>query len=229
MTVRRQYMDRFSHNWLIKKLHDAHLHQNLRLLQGTVVDLGCGTRPYEAAILTRANCYWGIDWQATLHGLRADIAADLNKPLPIADEVADCVVTFQVIEHLAEPGVMLGEAHRILRKGGLLMLSAPFQWWVHEAPWDYQRFTRHGLEYQLRKAGFADSNIIPISGFWSMWILKLNYQLARLVRGSRILRLLIRALLVPFWWLGQTLAPLVDRMWSEDRETAGYFVIAYKP
>jgi hypothetical protein len=116
-----------------------------------------------------------------------------------------------------------------MREGGQLTLSVPFQWWVHEAPWDYQRFTRYGLYYHLDKAGFSNIVITPTTGFWSMWILKFNYQTARLIRGPRALRLLIRALLVPMWWLNQTLAPALDRIWPEDRETAGYFVTARKP
>lgn len=220
---------RLSHNWLVMKLHNDLVRQHLACLHGTVIDLGCGTRPYEEDILTHADRYIGIDWSNTLHCLRADVAADLNKPLPVQDETADCIVNFQVIEHLAEPAIMLNEACRILRRDGILMLSAPFQWWVHEAPWDYQRFTRYGLNYQLEKAGFSDIRITPISGFWSMWLLKLNYQTVRLIRGPKALRLTARILLTPFWWLAQVLAPMLDRYWQEENETQGYFAMARKP
>ena len=218
-----------SHNWLIKRSLNRIVRQHIDSLRGVVVDLGCGIRPYESDILTRAERYIGLDWNNTLHGLQADIVADLNRPLPLRNEVADCITTFEVIEHLAEPGIMLSEAFRILRCGGRLLLSAPFQWWVHEAPWDYQRFTRYGLEYQLKKAGFTNIQITPTSGFWAMWVLKLNYQLTRLIRGPRLQRFVIRAFLIPIWWLGQVLAPLMDQYWHEENETAGYFVAADKP
>jgi SAM-dependent methyltransferase len=220
--------NRLTHNWLIKKLVNDKIRANLHELRGTVVDLGCGTRPYEADVLSRAQRYVGLDWQNTLHGLRADVAADVSRPLPLRDGAADAVTAFEVLEHLAEPGAMLAEAHRVLRPGGVLLLSVPFQWWVHEEPWDFYRFTRFGLAHLLKKAGFAEPRIEPTSGFWAMWVLKLNYQTARLVRGPRPLRWIIRALLVPFWWLGQVLAPLLDRAWREERETAGYFVVARK-
>lgn len=219
----------FAHNWLIKRCVNTKLRSHLPYLHGLTIDLGCGTRPYETDILGFAKKYIGVDWINTLHGLQVDVIADLNKLLPFNDEVADCVVTFEVLEHLAEPGVMLLEACRILRKGGVLLLSIPFQWWIHEAPWDYQRFTRYGLEYQLRKAGFEDIYIEATTGFWSMWVLKLNYQLARLVRGPYLIRNTIRYCLIPFWWLGQTTAPWVDKIWNEDKETAGYFLMARKP
>lgn len=204
-----------SHNWLIKKAVNNKVRARLPELSGRVIDLGCGVRPFEKDILEHADEYVGVDWGNTLHGLKADIVADLNRPLPIADETASHVVSFEVLEHLSEPQVTL---------------SVPFQWWVHEAPWDYYRYTCHGLEYMLRKAGFTDVVVSPTTGFWSMWLLKFNYQTLRLARrGPRPVRLVMRTLLIPFWWLNQHLAQAIDRFWPEESETAGYFVTATKP
>ena len=220
---------RISHNWLIKKVVNDRVRGRLSDMCGTVVDLGCGTAPFRDDILKHAEEYIGVDWGNCIHASRPDVVADLNQPIPISDATADHVVSFEVIEHLAEPASMLKEAARILRPGGLLTLSAPFQWWEHEGPWDYQRFTRYGLTYQLEKAGFVDIEVRNTTGFWSMWLLKLNYQLARLIRGPRWFRRLERALLVPIWWINQVSGQIADKIWREERETAGYFVIARKP
>ncbi len=220
---------RISHNWLIKKAVNDQVRARLPEISGRVLDFGCGVRPFEQDILQHASEYIGVDWGHTLHGLRADIVADLNHPLPIVADFADHIVSFEVLEHLSEPQVMLAEAFRILRSGGHLTLSVPFQWWVHESPWDYFRYTRHGLEYMLEKAGFKNILVKPTTGFWSMWLLKLNYQTARLIRGSRLVRILLRSALIPFWWTNQHFAQMVDRWWPEERETAGYFVTAAKP
>lgn len=220
---------RSTHNWLAKKSVNDKVGDALVHFSGMVIDLGCGTRPFEGDILCHASEYIGIDWGNTLHGTHADVIADLNCPLPIGDAVANHVVSFEVIEHLAEPGIMLREAARILKKGGTLALSVPFQWWIHEAPWDYQRYTQYGLDYQLRKAGFTEVQIEPTTGFWSMWVLKLNYQLQRMIRGPRLVRMALKTLLVPIWWLNQSIAPWLDRAWPETRETAGYFATATKP
>jgi len=104
--------------------------------------------------------YIGVDWAGSSHEALADIVADLNKPLPIESCVADIVVSLSVLEHLCEPQTMLNEAYRILKKGGVMIIHVPWQWWVHEAPHDYYRYTPYGLTYMLKKAGFDKINIL---------------------------------------------------------------------
>ncbi len=216
-------------NWLGIKLNNEELRRRLgNVIRGVVYDLGCGTRPYEKEILAVADRYIGVDWPNTVHGLHADIVANLNKPLPIDNNVADSVILLQVLEHLCEPRVVLSEAFRILKRGGSIYVTVPFQWWVHEAPHDYFRYTRHGLEHLLSQAGFVDVVVTPSTGFWTMWFLKFNYQTARYVRGPRPIRIFARLLLIPLWFAGQVVAPFLDRVDFNDTETAGYYATARK-
>ena len=220
--------DRLSHNWLIKKLVNDKVRSHLGRLGGVVVDLGCGSRPYEQDILQHASLYVGLDWAGSMHGIHADVLANLSEPLPIGTSKADAVTCFEVMEHLPDPAHLLVEISRILAPGGTLLLSVPFQWWVHEEPHDYYRFTSHGLRHLLRRAGLDELSIEPTSGFWSMWVLKLNYQLARPTHRKAAGTRVLRWALIPFWWTGQSIALMLDRIWKEQRETAGYFVVARK-
>lgn len=212
-----------SHNWLAYKTNNQVVANNLYRMTGRVVDLGCGTAPYRDEILTFASEYIGVDWDNSLHDQsRVDVKCDIRGPFPFRDGFADSVVSFQVMEHLPEPGAFLAECMRILRSGGLLFLTVPFQWQVHEPPCDYYRYTRYGLMHLLQKAGFAQIEITEYTGFWQMWLLKLNYHTARYRRCLQLL-------LTPLWWLNQTLAPILDRMAPHPEETVGYTVIARKP
>jgi SAM-dependent methyltransferase len=226
-------MRRFSYfdpNWLIFKRGNARLQTHFEKMHGVVYDLGCGTRPYEKMILEKADRYVGVDWSNTLHGLQADIVADLCQPLPLESDIADFVVSFQVMEHLCEPQIMLNESFRILRSGGKILLTVPFQWWIHEAPWDFYRYTRYGLEYMFRKAGFVDIEIKETSGFWVMWVLKFNYQSTRYIRrGPMFFRMLARGFLTPIWLAGQLVAPWLDKVDFNPYEASGYIVTASKP
>ena len=129
--------------------------------------------------------------------------ADLNVGVHLPDCLADNVISFSVIEHLYRPERMLAEAYRILKPGGWLYMQVPFQWAVHEAPYDYVRFTRYGLERCLTDAGFESVSIEADCGFWVTMVLKMNYHSLRLVRGPAVLRRLIKLILSPVWALGQ--------------------------
>jgi len=223
-----RHPNRGYHNWIYYDIFNRDIQESKVLYRGDLYDLGCGEMPYKEWLLNYADSYTGVDWGSTLHELKADILADLNEPLPIDSEIADSVISLSVMEHLREPQVFLNEAHRILKQGGAMILQVPFMWWVHEAPYDYYRYTQYGLQYMFEKAGFVDVQIHPQTGFWTMWALKFNYQTKRLVRGPWLIRTVIVLLLRGVWAVDQRIAPWLDKYWKCEAETAGYFVVAKK-
>jgi SAM-dependent methyltransferase len=229
MRISQHHSNRQSHNWLIYNIGDHNLLKHSQHYKGTLYDLGAGESPYKDFFLQYADQYIAVDWAGSYHATKADIAAGLNLPLPIESEVADSVVSLSVMEHLCEPQIMLNEACRILKPGGGIVLQVPWQWWIYEAPYDFFRYTPYGLKYLFEKAGFVDVVVKPQSGFFTMWILKINHFSQRLIRGARLLRGAIKAALLPFWYLGQKAAPLLDnlgRNWA--LEGSGYYVTATK-
>jgi len=71
----------------------------------------------------------------------------------------------EVLEHVHKPGEMLQEMRRVLKPGGVLFLTVPFSWPMHELPYDYHRFTPVALRAYLEEAGF-DVQFIKILGGW---------------------------------------------------------------
>jgi SAM-dependent methyltransferase len=183
--ISRYHSNRQRHNWLAYDICDKFLWKCAQHYKGVLYDLGAGEAPYKSFFLKFAAQYIAVDWAGSFHDTKADIAADLNKPLPIEPEAADTVISLQVLEHLCEPQTMLNEAFRILKPGGAIVLQVPWQWRVHEAPHDYFRYTPYGLKYLFEKAGFVDVVVEPQSGFFTMWILKMNYFSTRFIRGPR--------------------------------------------
>lgn len=124
-------------------------------LSGTVLDFGCGSRPYES-LFTRATCYIGLDTPISGHdhaGSRVDVLYD-GRTLPFAAAAFDGVVSFEVFEHVFEPDAALDEIRRVLKPQGHLLLTTPFAWDEHEQPYDYARYTSFGLQHLLRRNGF---------------------------------------------------------------------------
>jgi SAM-dependent methyltransferase len=123
-------------------------------LRGHLLDLGCGNVPYYEWYKNQVDKVTCIDWHGSLNATKhIDIFADLNKALPLENESVDCVLSTSVLEHICEPQVLFKEISRILAKDGYLILSVPFLYHLHEEPFDYYRYTPHGLKHLAKEAG----------------------------------------------------------------------------
>lgn len=221
--------NRKPYNWLIYDNGDKWLLEYSIYYKGTLVDLGCGTAPYKEFFLQYADKYIGVDWTNTLHTSKADVISNLNEKIKLEDNFADTIVSLSVMEHLCEPQIFLNESYRILKQDGTIILSTPWMWRIHEAPYDYFRYTPFGLKYIFEKAGYKNIHIQPTTGFFTMWFLKMNYFSLRWIKGSDFRKKLTKAFLTPFWYITQKLATRLDTMhrgWS--LESAGFFVVAKK-
>jgi 2-polyprenyl-6-hydroxyphenyl methylase/3-demethylubiquinone-9 3-methyltransferase len=92
-----------------------------------LVDLGCGGGLLAPHVATLGYTHIGLDLgvpalaQARAHGLvpvRADVSA-----IPLADGCADVVSAGEILEHVANPSMVVSEACRLLRAGGTLVLD----------------------------------------------------------------------------------------------------------
>ena len=83
---------------------------------------------------------------------KPDIAGDIcKKNRSIKNKTFDIVVCTEVLEHTLDPFGAMREIHRILKTGGLLVVSAPFDFRIHGPLPDCWRFTIHGWRELLRK------------------------------------------------------------------------------
>lgn len=126
----------------------------------TVLDVGAGNAPYRELF---DHCeYVTTDWTQSVH--ERSRAVDMVAPadaLPVADATVDAVLLTQVLEHVRTPGAVLAEAARVLRDTGMVGLTVPFVWELHELPHDYWRFTPASLELLLAETGFAEAVVEP--------------------------------------------------------------------
>ncbi|MEM7757812.1 MAG: class I SAM-dependent methyltransferase [Cyanobacteria bacterium P01_A01_bin.40] len=130
------------------------LNQHKSYLKGHLIDLGCGMVPYYEWYQDQVEQVTCVDWYSSVHESKhVDIFADLNQSLPLEDGIADSVLSTSVLEHIREPKIFFQEIKRVLTPDGHLLLSVPFQYHLHEEPFDYYRYTAHGLEHLAKEAG----------------------------------------------------------------------------
>ena len=96
----------------------------------SLLDCGCGDGEFtlELARQVGAKSVFGVEWdrdRVEIAGRKGVVTAraDLNQGLPFGDESFDVVHSNQVIEHLYATDTFLRETRRVLKPGGLAILS----------------------------------------------------------------------------------------------------------
>lgn len=128
-----------------------------------VLDLGCGT-----GVIASELAHWshpvGLDMSSqALAYCRQRGVADLvlanGEALPIRSASVDAVLALDIVEHIQDDRAAFAEAFRVLRPGGVLVLSVPafrWLWGPHDvALMHHRRYTRPEVRARLSEAGFG--------------------------------------------------------------------------
>lgn len=134
--------------------------------KGKLLDIGCGNKPYASVVNQFVNSYVGCDIVQSSNNSVDVICEATNIPLP--GDSFDTVLSTQTIEHVEDHQQLVNEAYRLIDDGGYFILSGPMYWPLHEEPYDFFRFTKHGFTYILNKAGFQVVEIKSNGGKWAL-------------------------------------------------------------
>ncbi|MCK5707878.1 MAG: class I SAM-dependent methyltransferase [Candidatus Aureabacteria bacterium] len=138
-----------------------------KYISGTVVDAGAGKKAYKEVVESITNDYIAIDIKKTSETRMPDILCDMQD-ISIKSETIDTVLCVQALQHAYEPFRVIKEFYRILKPGGILILSAPHLVYMHDIPHDFYRFTDYGLKYLAEKAGFTVLETYRVGGLLSL-------------------------------------------------------------
>lgn len=98
---------------------------------GRALDCGCGAGDNARLLVDRGWRVTGVtlsprEQEAAAAWCDAVVLADLNEPLPESVGVGyDLILLSHVLEHLVQPGVLLGEVRRRLAPGGVVAVALP--------------------------------------------------------------------------------------------------------
>ena len=129
--------------------------------KGVLVDLGCGIKPYQSVLAPYVSKHIGVDLPGND---LADVFINDAGQAIMDGEVADFVLSNQVLEHVVSPDVYLNECHRLLKPGGLLILSTHGYWMFHPDPTDFWRWTSAGLSKIVSDRGFEIQEVHGLMG-----------------------------------------------------------------
>lgn len=75
--------------------------------------------------------------------------------IPVKNNSFDLVICSELLEHVREPTLILKEAYRILKLGGVLLICVPFLFRIHSDPYDFGRYTDYYWRTVLKEIGFT--------------------------------------------------------------------------
>jgi 2-polyprenyl-3-methyl-5-hydroxy-6-metoxy-1,4-benzoquinol methylase len=119
-----------------------------------VLEVGCGSGYYTRALVELGAKVTATDLspayvkQARSLAPEAEFGIEDAQRLSFPDGSFDRVLLTEVIEHVPDPGAAIGEAHRVLRSGGVLALSTPSR----RSPMN----VAYGLKRRIRQYGFNE-------------------------------------------------------------------------
>ncbi len=148
-----------NNNFLIRKNLKKVIKQNQAYLTGSLLDFGCGTKPYQK-VFCNVDSYIGVDYK--IEGREesqkmVDVFYD-GKNIPFKEAEFDSLLSTEVLEHVFNIEELLKEFNRVLKIDGTAIITTPFMWEEHEMPYDFARYTTPALEYLYRKNGFEVIN-----------------------------------------------------------------------
>jgi SAM-dependent methyltransferase len=206
----------------------------LPLLQGTVLDVGCGAQPFRSLVSPRAT-YLGIDTDAA----KAHFGYEMPNTTyfsgdvwPIGDSSVNVVLCTETLEHVLETRRFLSEAARCLAPDGTLLLTIPFAARWHFIPYDYWRFTPSSLDYLLKTTGFhsvrvyARGNAYTVACYKVMTLLLLLLMPQTVSKVSSLLLRLVGLVFLPLFIALAVLANISLRYGGDD--CLGYTVFAVR-
>jgi SAM-dependent methyltransferase len=132
-------------------------------------------RPYESWFDGKTYLAAGYEPSLNYGVYNCDLHADIED-LPFLEHQFDAIICLEVLEHVRQPQKAADELLRVLKPGGILLLTTPFllgyhgkskqgdQTYshTHSAYPDFWRFTHEGLLYMF--SGFAKTELDVLNG-----------------------------------------------------------------
>lgn len=164
-----------------------------KYVRGNLLDLGCGKVPLYTLYKDYVSESFCVDWGNSMHGNEyLDLQTDISQKLPFEDNNFQTVICSDVLEHVYNPQDVLNEIIRVTKPGGYILISTPFNYWMHEIPYDYYRYTTYFYEKFAEKNEKVEIECIKqMGGMWAVMGDLVGKKIAR--KSQKIARVIQKA------------------------------------
>lgn len=117
--------------------------QHQRYIMGRVLDIGAGSNPSYTDYFPDNIDYIKTDY---IKKSNVEHVLDFNLKFSFDNDYFNSVLLFHNLYIAKDQSYTLSEIHRVLKKGGCLLISSPFAVNEMPEPHDYNRLTKEGLD-----------------------------------------------------------------------------------
>lgn len=193
------------------------------LYRGIVLDIGGRDRGIFKKPKDKVDQWIFLDVEDKHH---PDIVANVEHLDGIENNSIDVICAMELFEHVANMDSGLNECYRVLRPGGIFILSVPFMYHIHADPYDYQRWTKDKWTLFLKKTGFSIEEFIVMGRFFTL-------QAEMLRKLVKILPYFLKVFLYLLYPLFDLIAMIDKTHWVRTNHIlnnfhGGYFIICRK-
>ncbi len=125
--------------------------------QSEILDLG-GKRIAKRGRFNAENYSHKVQYVNIDERTGPDHCADITC-VPLTSGQYDAVICAETLEHVYDVDRVIGEAFRLLKPGGIFLVTVPFSMPIHPDPHDYARYTESYMLESLRGVGFGEIKI----------------------------------------------------------------------
>lgn len=177
----------FNSNYFVRKGIYNGIRNQAHFMKGRMLDLGCGTKPYES--LFSVEEYIGVDIKNVGHSndvSKVDFFYD-GKKLPFENDSFDSVFSTEVFTHIFEIDPVIDELFRVLKPSGYILITVPFVWHENEKPNDAVRYTSFGIAELVKRHHFKVVSVIKQGNYFTTVLQSWNAFLFHVVFPKPIL------------------------------------------
>ena len=168
---------------------------------------------------------------------KIDFVSDILN-IPVPDKSFDVILCTEVIEHIPDPISAIKEISRIIKPGGVLLITAPLQSGLHQEPYHfYGGYTKYWYQKFLTENGFSDLKIETNGSlhttYFALGLTIVKSFLELIVDNKNIISKLIALIsFIIFLPILLIINPIFCFLWESIYQqkgfTAGYHVLAKK-
>lgn len=145
---------------------------------GRILDIGSGTAPVSPDLA-----------RTVVADISEEAMKNVDAPLKVVTSVTgmsfdsgsfDCILCSEVLEHIPDDEKAVSELRRVLKQGGVLVATVPYQkrFWAEDDEYvgHVRRYNPGELEQKLHAAGFQRVQTYRLSGTVEQWLTRRSLQ-----------------------------------------------------